>query len=80
MRYPSTGAAASKPPVIPDCGTHRVKEVTKTRRIRLWIAEMRTAAGLMVGLAVAAHAGVGQAHSNVALTPMAVEYAVMLAV
>ncbi|HEX7266918.1 MAG TPA: hypothetical protein VF256_05775 [Streptosporangiaceae bacterium] len=51
-----------------------------TRRIRLWIAAMLTAAGLMVGLAVAAHAGVSQAHSNVALTPTAVEYAVMLAV
>ena len=51
-----------------------------TRRIRLWIAEMLTAAGLMAGLAVAAHAGVSQAHSNVALTPTAVEYAVMLAV
>jgi hypothetical protein len=50
-----------------------------TRRIRLWIAAVLTAAGLMAGcLAVAAHAGVGQAHPNVALYPTAVEYAVML--
>ena len=49
-----------------------------TRRIRLWIAAVLTAAGLMVSLAVAAHAGVGQAHPNVALYPTAVEYAVML--
>jgi len=33
-----------------------------TRRIRLWIAAVLTAAGLMVGLAVAAHVGVSQAH------------------
>jgi len=64
--------------VIPDCGTHRVKEVTMTRQVRLWIAAVLTAAGLMVGLAVAAHAGVGQAHPNLALFPTAVEYAVML--
>ena len=51
-----------------------------TLRIRLWIASVLTAAGLMVGLAVAAYAGVGQAHHSVALTPTAVEYAVMLAV
>jgi hypothetical protein len=55
-----------------------MKEVTMTRRIRLWIAAVLTAAGLMVGLAVDAHAGVGQAHPNVALYPTAVEYAVML--
>ena len=64
--------------MIPDCGTGRVKEVTMTRRIRLWIAAVLTAAGLMAGLAVAAHAGVGQAHPSVALYPTAVEYAVML--
>ena len=50
-----------------------------TRRIRLWIAAVLTAAGLMAGLAVA-HAGMGQAHPSVALTPTAVEYAVMLVV
>jgi hypothetical protein len=55
-----------------------VKEVTMTRRVRFWIAAVVTAAGLMVGLAVAAHTGVGQAHSNVALFPTAIEYAVML--
>jgi hypothetical protein len=44
----------------------------------LWIAAVLTAGGLMVGLAVAAHAGVGQAHPNLALFPMAIEYAVML--
>jgi len=66
--WPSPGDAITHPPprartpVIPDCGTHRVKEVTMTRRIRLWIAAVLTAAGLMVGLAVAAHVGVRQAH------------------
>jgi len=55
-----------------------MKEVTMTRRVRLWITALLMAAGLMVGLAVAAHAGVGQAHPNVALTPTAIEYAVML--
>jgi hypothetical protein len=49
-----------------------------TRRVRLCIAAVLTAAGLIVGLAVAAHARVGQAHSNLALFPTAVEYAVML--
>ena len=51
-----------------------------TRRVRLCIAAMLSVAamGLMIGLTVAAHAGVGQAH-NAALTPTAVEYAVMLA-
>ena len=48
-----------------------------TRRVGLWIAAVLTAAGLMAGLAVAAHAGVGQAHPSVALYPTAVEYAVM---
>jgi len=43
-----------------------------TRRIRLWIAAVLTAAGLMVGLAVAAHVGVSQAHTNVALAGLAV--------
>ena len=51
-----------------------------TRRVRLWIAAVLTAAGLMVGLVVAAHVGMGQAHANVALTPTAVEYAVILAI
>jgi hypothetical protein len=50
-----------------------------TRRVRLWTAAVLTAAGLMAALAVAAHAGVGHAHPNVALDPTAVEYAVMLA-
>ena len=52
-----------------------------TRRVRLWITAMLSiaATALMVGLTIAAHAGVGQAHPNVALTPTAVEYAVMLA-
>jgi hypothetical protein len=30
--YPSAADAAPEPPVIPDCGTGRVKEVTMTRR------------------------------------------------
>ena len=55
-----------------------MKEVTMTRRIRFWIAAVLTAAGLMAGLAVAAHAGVSQAHPSVALYPTAIEYAVML--
>lgn len=79
MRYPSTSAAASNPndPRLRDAlsqGGHDDPADTPLDR------GMLTAAGLMAGLAVAAHAGVGQAHSNVALTPMAVEYAVMLAV
>ena len=51
-----------------------------TRRMRLWMtAVLSTAAtALMVGLAVAAHAGVGKAHPNLALFPTAIEYAVML--
>jgi hypothetical protein len=77
-RIPIRRRRGPEPPVIPDCGTGRVKEVTMTRRIRLGIAAVLTAAGLMVGLAVAAHAGVGQAHPSVALYPTAVEYAVML--
>jgi thiol:disulfide interchange protein len=50
--------------MIPEHGTHRVKEVAMTRRLRLWITAVLTmaATALMVGLAVAAQAGVHQAH------------------
>jgi len=47
-------------------GTHRVKEVTMTRRVRLWITAVLSVAAtaLMVGLTVAAQAGVNQAHTH----------------
>jgi hypothetical protein len=52
--------------MIPEHGTHRVKEVAMIRPVRLWITAVPTMAvmALMVGLAVAAHAGVHQAHPN----------------
>jgi hypothetical protein len=52
--------------MIPEHGKHRVKEVTMTRRVRLWITAVLTmaATALMVGLGVAAQAGVDQAHPN----------------
>jgi hypothetical protein len=45
---------------------HRVKEVAMTRRVRLWITAMLSiaATALMVGLAIAAQAGVSQTHTN----------------
>jgi len=51
--------------MIPEHGTHRVKEVTMTRRIRLWITAVLSiaATALMVGLAAAAQAGVHHAHT-----------------
>jgi len=57
-----------------------IKEVTMTRRIRLWIAAVLTvaAAGLTMSLTITAHAGADHAHPSLALTPTAVEYAVML--
>jgi hypothetical protein len=55
-----------EPPVIPEHGMRRVKEVTMTRRARLWITAMLSiaATALMVGLAVAAQAGVNQTHTH----------------
>jgi hypothetical protein len=52
--------------MIPEHGKDRVKEVAMTRPVRLWITAVRTMAAmaLMVGLAVAAHAGVNQAHPH----------------
>ena len=52
--------------MIPEPGTHRVKEVAMTRPLRLWITAVLTmaATALMVGLTVAAQAGVHQAHPN----------------
>jgi hypothetical protein len=52
--------------MIPEHGTHRAKEVTMTRRVRLWITAVLTmaATALMVGLTGAAHAGVNQAHPH----------------
>jgi hypothetical protein len=45
---------------------HRVKEVTMTRRARLWITAVLSiaATALMVSLAIAAQAGVSQAHTH----------------
>jgi hypothetical protein len=47
-------------------GCNRIKEVTMTRRIRLWITAVLSiaATALMVGLAVAAQAGVSHAHTH----------------
>ena len=44
-----------------------------TRRVRLWITAVLSiaATALMVGLAVAAQAGVGHAHTHVALAGIA---------
>jgi len=55
-----------EPPVIPEHGMHRVKEVTMNRRVRLWIAAMLSiaATALMVSLTIAAQAGADQAHTN----------------
>jgi hypothetical protein len=52
--------------MIPEHGMHRVKEVTMTRRVRLWITAMLSIAAMamMVGLAIAAQAGVNQTHTN----------------
>jgi hypothetical protein len=52
--------------MIPEHEEDRVKEVAMTRPVRLWITAVLTMAAmvLMVGLAVAAHAGVNQAHPN----------------
>jgi hypothetical protein len=59
--------------MIPEHGTHRVKEVAMTRRVRLWITAVLTmaATALMVGLSVAAQAGVDQAHPNPPLAGVA---------
>jgi hypothetical protein len=48
---------------------HRVKEVTMTRRVRLWITAMLSiaATALMVGLTIAVQAGADQTHSNLPL-------------
>jgi len=55
-----------EPPAIPDHGTHQIKEATMTRRARLWITAMLSiaATALMVGLTVAAQAGVHHAHTH----------------
>jgi hypothetical protein len=52
--------------MIPEHGTHRVKEVAMIRRPRLWITTVLTMAAmaLMVGLTVAAQAGVHEAYPN----------------
>jgi hypothetical protein len=45
---------------------HRLKEVAMTRRVRLWITAMLSiaATALMVGLTIAAQAGVNQAYTH----------------
>ena len=55
-----------EPPVIPEHGMNREKEVTMTRRVRLWITAMLSiaATALMVGLTIAAQAGADQTHTN----------------
>jgi len=51
--------------MIPERGMHRVKEVTMTRRMRLWMTAVLSiaATALMVSLAVAAQAGVNHTHT-----------------
>jgi len=52
--------------MIPEHGTHRVKEVAMTRRVRLWITAVLSIAAmaLMVSLTVAAQADVNHAHTH----------------
>jgi len=52
--------------MTPEHGTHRVKEVTMTRQARLWITAVLTmaATALMVGLTIAAQAGVNHTPTN----------------
>jgi hypothetical protein len=42
-----------EPPVIPDAGPHRIKEVAMTRRIRLWITAALTVAATALTVAAA---------------------------
>jgi hypothetical protein len=55
-----------EPPMIPERGMHRVKEVAMTRRVRLWITAMLSiaATALVVGLTITAQAGVNQTHTH----------------
>jgi len=56
-----------EPLVVPGHGErNRIKEVTMTRRVRLWITAVLSiaATALMVGLAVAAQAGVNHAQPH----------------
>src|SRR5262249_32964786 len=66
MRYPSDPPAASNHRRSQITGRIEIKEVTMTRRIRLWITAVLGIAGtgLMVGLTVAAQAGVSHAHAH----------------
>jgi len=52
---------------------HRVKEVAMTRQVRLWITAVLSiaATALMVGLTIAAQAGVNQTHTNPPLAGIA---------
>ena len=56
-----------EPLVVPGHGErNRIKEVTMTRRARLWITAVLSiaATALMVGLTVTAQAGVDHAHTH----------------
>src|SRR5262245_32289387 len=66
MRYPSAAAAAPNHRRSRTTGCHRIKEVTMTTRIRLWITAVLSiaATALMVGLIIAAQAGVSHAPTH----------------
>jgi hypothetical protein len=66
MRYPSDPPAASNHRRSQTTGHIEIKEVTMTRRIRLWITAVLSiaATALMVGLTLAAQAGVNHAHTH----------------
>jgi hypothetical protein len=59
--------------MIPEHGTHRVKEVAMTRQVRLWITAVLSVAAtvLMVSLTIAAQAGVNHAHTHPPLAGIA---------
>src|SRR5262249_37462621 len=70
---PSAAAAASNHRGAPRSGLHRVKEVAMTWQVRLWITAVLSiaATALMVGLTIAAQAGVNQTHTNPPLAGIA---------
>src|SRR5262245_18796857 len=69
VRYPSGPVAAPNCRWSRTAGCNRIKEVTMTRRIRLWITAVLSiaATALVVGLTVTAQAGVSHAHTHAPL-------------
>jgi len=72
-RVPIRRRRGPEPPMIPERGMHRVREVTMTRRMRLWMTALLSiaATALMVGLAVAAQASVNHTHTHPPLAGIA---------